>query len=485
MSHPMTTLFIRTGRLAPIAAACSLTLLLSACASLTASPEPAAAAQAALPASWTVATTNGTAAELRWQDFISDERLRGVIALALDNSRDLRSALLAVEQARATYRIQGAAQLPTINASTGLSATRTPGEASSSGNDTLSRQYSATLGTSAYEIDLFGRVAALKDSALQSYLASAQSRRSVQLTLIGDVSSAWLTLDADLEQLALARLTLDSQQRTQALNQKRLEAGAITALALAQAQVALDTARGSVAQYESQVQRDRLALELLVGASVPPALLPSGDSAQQRAALVAVPAGLPSSVLQRRPDVQSAELSLLAARADLEAARAALYPRISLTASAGTASRSLSDLFQGGLWTFVPSISLPLFDGGASAATVDKAQVARDIRLVAYEKTVQTAFKEVADALAVRSTLDERLAAQRSLVQANQTALTLSQQRFEAGADTYLAVLDAQRSLWSAQQGLITLRQSEQANRVTLYKALGGTWSDEKDATRP
>lgn len=480
MKKPTTRTFSRTFSL-PFSLSLPLTAaLLAGCGSLTPRYDtPAAAVPPTLPLYAPAAPASAAEATVpvatAWQTWVADARLREVIGLALEHNRDLRSAVLAVEQARATYRIQEAAVTPTLNANAGLNAVRTPGEATNSGLGTLSRTYSVGLGLASYELDFFGRVHSLRDAALASFLATEVAQRSTRLSLIAEVSTAWLTLGADQRQLALARRTLASQQQTYALTQKRQALGAVSGLVLAQTRTTVEAARGNVAAYESQVQRDRHALELLLGRSLPAQLLPPGAEAEPPAtALVAVPPDLPSSVLQQRPDVLAAEQQLKAANANIGVARAARFPRISLTASAGTASRSLEDLFKGGAWSFVPTLSWPIFDGGASESTLRLAELTREQRLAAYDKAVQTAFREVADALSVRASLAERLAAQRALVEATQQTLTLAEARFKAGADTYLAVLDAQRSLYAAQQALITLELAEQANRVTLYKVLVG-----------
>jgi hydrophobe/amphiphile efflux-1 (HAE1) family protein/NodT family efflux transporter outer membrane factor (OMF) lipoprotein len=471
----------RARRMAVAASAVAAATVLGGCGSLTpahvppvapvASAWPVAVAAAVAPS----AASAPSAQALGWSDLVTDARLREVIARALDQNRDLRVAMLNIELARATYRIQRAAQRPTLNATGALSASGTPAEAASSGRDTVSRQYSVGLGLTAFELDLFGRVDSLSASALQSFLQTEAAQQSTRLSLVAEVATAWLTLGADRQQSALLRRTLASQQETLALTERRQALGAVSGQTVAQVQTAVESARGNVALYESQVQRDRHALELLVGQALPDALLPGEDAASDTAAvLVAVPPGLPSEVLQRRPDVQAAEFQLRAAHADLGAARAARFPRISLTASAGTASRSLADLFQGGAWSFVPSITLPMLDGGASETAVRRAEVTRDVRVASYDKAVQTAFREVADALSVRAWLAERLSAQRALVAASARSAALAQARWKAGADTYLAVLDADRTLLAAQQALITLVLTEQGNRVTLYKVLGG-----------
>jgi len=464
-------------------------LLLAGCANLAPDYQRPAAP---VPTAWAAptvysATTNTTAtagtgqatalqAETDWRDVITDAHLRGTIDLALQHSRDLRLAVLAIEKARAAYRIEDAATLPTVNGSAGLSASRTPGQATTTGLATQSRTYSAGLGISAYEVDLFGRVKNLKEVALEAYFNTEEAQRSTRLSLIAEVANAWLTLAADQSQWALAQETLQSQQATYELTAKKQALGAASGLTLAQTQTAVESARSDVASYAAQVQQDLNALNLLVGTAVPPELQPPATLSDQSAVLVGVPADLPSEVLQRRPDVLAAEHALKGANANMGAARAALFPSISLTASAGTASRNLGDLFKGGAWSFAPSVSLPIFDGGAAKAELKSAEVARDIQLATYEQTVQTAFKEVANALAVRASLAEQLKAQTALVNAWQRSHDLSQARYRGGADSYLDVLTAQRSLYSAKQSLITVQLADLSNRVTLFKVLGGGW---------
>ncbi len=465
-----------------------LMLLLGGCANLApVYTEPAAAIPGTLPSSAASADDGAPVAspDLGWQDLIREPRLREAVALALQNNRDLRQAVLAIEQARATYRIQAAASWSTVNAGASSSTVRTPAAASSTGAAVTTRSQTLEAGISAYELDLFGRVRNLQDAALESFLQTEQAQRSTRLSLVAEVATAWLTLAADQSQLTLAQRTLQSRIDSHALTERRHALGADSGLTLAQSATGVESARDAVAAYQSQVQQDRNALDLLVGTALPPALLPVAEAGAATPAatpaatvLVAVPADLPSSVLQQRPDVLAAEHQLKAANANIGAARAARYPRISLTAAAGTASHSLSDLFKGGAWSFVPSITLPIFDGGAGEAGVRVADVTRDIRLAAYDKAVQTAFREVADALAVRSTLNQRLQAQQALVAASQRSLQLAQALQRVGNYSQLDVLDAQRTLYTAQQSLISLQLSEQANRVALFKAFGGGWRD-------
>ncbi|MCK9796500.1 efflux transporter outer membrane subunit [Pseudomonas sp. MAFF 302030] len=429
-----------------------------------------------LPAGQTPA--GDAAADIQWQQFFTDSRLARLQSLALANNRDLRLASLNIEKAQAQYRIQRAAALPSIDAGLSGSHSRSPASVSSSGSAVTSHDYSAQLGLSSYELDVFGRVQNLQDEALENYLALGETRRSTQISLVAEVASAWLTLAADNQRLQLAESTLRSQQATYELTQRSHALGGSSGLAVAQAQTTVESARGEVAVYASQILQDQNALRLLVGAELPAELLP-GDDLQSVALLVQVPAQLPSSLLQRRPDVLAAEHSLKSANIDIGAARAAFFPSISLTANAGSASSALSGLFKAGsgAWTFAPSVSLPIFDAGANRATLDAAKVEREIQAQTYQQTLQTAFREVADALAVRSTLDQRLAAQQALTDASRKSFELADALYRGGSQSYLEALDAQRSLYSAEQDLITLRLAEQSNRVTLYKVLGGGWN--------
>lgn len=426
--------------------------------------------EAPVPSEWQATADGEVAADIQWRQFFTDRRLAQLQTLALANNRDLRLASLNIEKAQAQYRIQRAAAFPAIDA--GFSGTHARTASTGTTHD-----YSAQLGLSSYEVDVFGRVQNLQDEALEAYLALTETQRSTQISLVAEVGTAWLTLAADNERLQLAEDTLASQQATYELTQRSHALGGSAALAVAQAQTTVESARVDVAQYQSQILQDRNALRLLVGSDIPDALLP-GTRLQSAAALVQVPAELPSSLLQRRPDVLAAEHSLKSANIDIGAARAAFFPSISLTANAGSASSALSGLFKAGsgAWTFAPSISLPIFDAGSNRATLDAAKVEKEIQVQTYQQTLQTAFKEVADALAVRSTLDQRLAAQQALTDASQKSFELSDALYRGGYQSYLEALDSQRSLYSAQQDLITLRLAEQSNRVTLYKVMGGGW---------
>ncbi len=417
-------------------------------------------------------------ADIEWQNFFTDSRLARLQSLALSNNRDLRLAVLNVEKAQAQYRIQRAESLPSIDASVSGTHSRTPGSLSNTGSAATTHDYSAQLGLSSYEVDLFGRVQNLQDEALEDYLSLAETRRSTQISLVAEVATAWLTLAADNERLHLAQETLRSQQATYELTRRSHALGGSSGLSLAQAQTTVESARVDAAAYESQILQDRNALRLLVGSDIPEELLP-GAYLESAAALVQVPAELPSSLLQRRPDVLAAEHTLKSANIDIGAARAAFFPSISLTANAGSSSSALSGLFKSGsgAWTFAPSISLPIFDAGSNRATLDSAKTEREIQVQTYQQTLQSAFKEVADALAERSTLDRRIEAQQALTDASRKSFELSDALYRGGSQSYLEALDAQRSLYSAQQDLITLRLTEQSNRVTLYKVMGGGWN--------
>lgn len=458
----------------------ALATLLAGCGSMAPRYEPPALP---VPASYPGEAMPGQTTDIAWQDFFTDAKLRGLVELALSHNRDLRVAVLNIEQARAQYRVQDAQTLPTINAAGSGSSNRTQATGTGTG---ITRQYSATLGFSAYELDLFGRVRSLNAQALEQFLATEQARRGTQISLVAEVATAYLNWAADLDRLALARQTLDSQSDSYRLTQRRFELGSASALTLRQQQISVETARVDMARYAGQLAQDQNALALLIGTPVPAELAPTalGDGVSSMAEL---PAGLPSELLQRRPDLVQAEHLLKSAHYNIGAARAAFYPRIALTASAGSSSTELSQLFTSGTgsWSFMPQISLPLFDGGANRANLDIATVGRDIQLAQYEKAIQTAFREVSDALAQRGSLSEQLGAQQALVDASGEAFKLSDARYQRGVDSYLEVLDAQRSLYSAQQALISTRLSRLANAVSVYKVLGGGWSNEALSPKP
>ncbi|CAN5444221.1 efflux transporter outer membrane subunit [soil metagenome] len=422
-----------------------------------------------------------TAADLGWREVFEDPRLQGVIDLALSNNRDLRVAVLNIEKARAQYRVQRAALLPGVDASASGTRGRQPIDATTTGGATGAtgkvdiESYAAGVGVTSYELDIFGRVRSLKDAALQSYLATRENSRAVQISLIAETAGAWLNLAADQDLLALAQETLSTRDESMTLIRRRFEAGAISQLEVREAETLVEGARSDVATYLAQVEQDKNALRLVVGATVPADLLPAGGLVTAQI-LPDLPAGLPSDVLTRRPDVLAAEHGLAGANANIGAARAAFFPRITLTGSAGAASNDLSSLFDSGngTWSFAPRISLPLFAGGANVAGLDSAKASRDIAVAQYEKAVQTAFREVSDGLAVQATIQDRVGSQERLVAAANDTVRLSRARYGAGIDSSLSLLDSQRTLYTAQKGLIGSRLVRATNLATLYKALGG-----------
>lgn len=426
--------------------------------------------------------TPGAAADLAWQQFFSDARLRRLIELSLANNRDLRVAALNIEKARALYRIERADLYPAVNAGVSGAAQRTPGSLSPSGQAETTRRYDAAVGFSGYEIDFFGRVRSLNEAALQQFFATEEARRSAQISLIAEVANAYLTLAADRERLRLARETLDNQRSAHTLIRHRFENGVASQLDLRRAQTTVDAARADVARFTTLVAQDENALALLVGAPLGAALLAelTPPALEQVSTLDELPTGVPSQVLQRRPDIRVAEHRLQAAHANIGAARAAFFPSVSLTASGGVASSALSDLFRSGAgaWSFLPQVVLPIFDGGRNRATLDATKVDREISVAEYEGAIQRAFREVADTLAARGTLGEQFDAQQSLVAATADTFRLSDIRFRQGAQGYLEVLDAQREMYAAQQALISVRLTRLSNQVTLYRVLGGGWSE-------
>lgn len=472
---------MKTMTLRPVVAAALAAVWLSACNLAPKYEQPALAVpdSIAAGAARSIEASESaldTAKALNW---VANPQLRQVVALALSHNRDLRVAVANMEKARAQYGITRADLLPSVTAQAQGTRSRNSADLSN-GQSTVSEQFTAQLGFASYEIDFWGRIRNLSEAGLQAFLQSEANQRNVQIGLIAEVSNAWLNLAADLARLALAKSTLESREKAYELTRRMYELGATSGLVLAQNLSTVETARGDVAAYTSQVQRSRNALELLVGGSVPAELLPEAQTlmvdTSSNLGLLPVPENLPSSVLLQRPDVQAAEYNLRAMNANIGAARAALFPSISLTGSVGSGSRELDQLFGSGTgtWSFMPQIKLPIFDGGRLRAGVEVAKANERIALAQYEKAVQTAFKEVADALADRAQWGARLGAQYGMVQATQKAFELSEARFQAGVDDYLTVLDAQRSLYAAQQNLIALRLAEQINRVTLWKTLGG-----------
>jgi multidrug efflux system outer membrane protein len=420
------------------------------------------------------------AADIGWRDFFTDDKLRAVIALALDHNRDLRVAVLDIEQSRAQLNLQRGALFPDIEATAGGDSQRTPPSIAAPGLPAVTRDYSVGLGVSAYELDLFGRLRSLTAQARESLLATEEARRNVQISLVAEVADDYLTLATDQQRFALAEQTLRSQSESLELTRREAEIGSASDLSLHEAETTVESARVDVARYSGQIAADLHALDLVVGTPVPGALRPAGLDGEVHVldAHIELPAGLPSDLLARRPDVLEAERTMRAANANIGAARAAFFPSITLTASEGTASDALSGLFAAGsgAWVFAPQVTLPIFTGGRNRASLASAHVARDIDVAKYEKTIQTAFREVADGLAQRESLKRQLTAQQALVAASSEAYRLSDARFRRGVDSYLNALDAQRSLYAAQQNLIGIELSRMSNLVALYQALGGGW---------
>ncbi len=412
--------------------------------------------------------------EIKWQDYFVNPQLQKLIELALKNNRDLRIAALNIEKVRAQYQIKRADLLPTINASGSGTVQRLPGSVSSSGQPTISRQYNANLGLSAYELDFFGRVQSLKDQALEQYLATEQARHSVQITLVAEVANSFLTLAADRERLKLARETFTSQQASYQLIKSRADAGASSELDLRQAQTSVESARFDVARYTSQVAQDENALSVIVGSAVPADLKPEGLT--EIVAIKDVEPGLPSELLQKRPDILQAENILKGANANIGAARAAFFPKVSISTNIGTTSNQLTNLFAPGsaAWLFAPQITIPIFDTGRNIANLKVSEADRDIALAQYEKAIQNAFREVSDAMVLRDNIGEQKSAQQSLNEAASESYRLADARYRAGINNYLTVLDSQRSMYAAKQGLISVDLARQVNLATLYKALGG-----------
>ena len=412
--------------------------------------------------------------DIPWQQFFSDDKLRSLIELTLDNNRDLRAAALQVERAQAAFRIERAELTPHLGVNAGGEKHRLPADLSVVGQAQTVEQYTVNLGVTGWELDFFGRLRNLKASALEQYLASKAARDATQVSLISGVASAYLALAADSEALALANATLQAQRASYDLIKQTCELGMGSDLELHQARSQVEAARVDRARLVGLVAVDRNALRELVGTGIPEDLLPETLSAV--AERTALDGDLSSEVLLSRPDIVAAEHQLKAAYANIGAARAAYFPRISLTAAGGTLSSQLSGLFTNGsgTWSFAPQISVPIFTGGAIRAGVDVARAERELAVAAYEKAIQAAFREVNDALTLEDTLDEERSAQAALVQSLADTYELAQARWEAGLDSYLNVLVAERSLYAARQGLVSLRLADEVNQITLFKALGG-----------
>ena len=434
-----------------------------------AAPVPATYPAELLPAA--AATSAPAAADIDWSTYFADPRLRRLIEVSLANNRDLRIAVLNIDQARAAYGIRRADELPTIGV--GASAQRQPA------GGKVVNAYAVGLQMASFELDLFGRVHSLSQAALSQYLATEEARKAAQIALIAAVANTYVSLLANDELLRVTRATLTARDESFKLTKLRFDNGASSELDFRQAEQLLEGARAALALAQRQRSLDDNTLLLLLGQS-PPADLPPGVPLAMQQKVVDLPAGLPSELLTRRPDVRAAEQQLLAANANIGAARAAFFPRISLTANAGTASTELGKLFESGTFAFtgVATLLQPIFDAGRNQANFDLSKVNRDIAVAQYEKAVQNAFREVADALAGRATLGEQLRAQTALVNAAEVSFKLTDLRYRNGASSYFEVLEAQRTLFTAQQAAVQVQAQQVQNLVTLYKVLGGGWND-------
>jgi len=445
--------------------------LSSGCMSLAPTYERPAAP---VPASFAgdTAAAGPVAGELAWQEFFGDARMKALIGIALANNRDLRIAALNIAQARATVDLRRADLLPTVGA--GVSASRQP-----RAGDGIDSLYSAGLSVTAYELDFFGRIRNVGDAAAARYLSTEEARKTAQISLVASVASTYLALRADEALLEVTRQTLVTREESLKLTKLKFDHGAASEIDFRQAESLYETARAALAQQTRQRALDENALVLLLGQGLPPELPPGLPLTDQR--MVAdLPAGLPSELLVRRPDVRAAEQQLVAAHADIGAARAAFFPRITLTGSVGSASTELSGLFRGGslAWTVAPQALVAIFDAGRNRANLDVAKVGREIALAQYERAIQSAFREVADALAGRATLVEQLRAQQAQARAEEVRHRLADLRYRNGAASYLDVLDAQRALFAAQQALVQTQLQQAQNLVAVYKALGGGWTE-------
>ncbi|HZL13038.1 MAG TPA: efflux transporter outer membrane subunit [Verrucomicrobiae bacterium] len=418
-------------------------------------------------------------ADIGWREFFRDPRLQQLIGLSLTNNRDLRVAVLNVEQTRAQYRIERAALLPEIDAGGSELRQRLPRDLSGADHAVTESQYSVSLGTTAYELDLFGRIRSLKKAALENYFATAEARRSAQIALVAEVANQYLMERELNEQLKMTQDTLRGVQYSYKLIKATYDAGVGSELDLRSAEAQVETAEANAASFEQQRDQAQHALTLLVGEPLPDNL-PKPPSLNAEHLLTDLPPGLPSDLLQRRPDILEAEHQLKAANANIGAARAAFFPTISITASAGTSSAQLAGLFAGGsgAWLFNPQITIPIFEAGRNKANLDVAQIEKLIQIANYEKAIQTAFREVADALTAKKFLDEQLADETALVKAEQRRYDLSDVRYRNGVDNYLTVLLAQQDLYNSQETLITTRFSRLANLIALYQTLGGGWRE-------
>ena len=434
---------------------------------------------APVPAGWQQSDTGDArlpaAADIGWQQYFADARLRELIGLALQNNRDLRVAALNIEAARAQYGVVRADQLPTVGAGASMTRSRTAADASPSGRETLGNIYSANLASTGFELDFFGRVRSMSTAALNQYLATQEARDAAQISLIAEVAKAYVAQRTADEAMRISKMALDSREKTYRLAKLRFNAGVISAIDLRQNETLIESAHADYAAQTRLREQAGNALALLIGQPVP-ANLPPALPLGKQVAVNALPVGMSSDVLLRRPDIRQSEYQLQAANANIGAARAAFFPRISLTGSFGSVSRELDGLFTGPnmAWSFMPQISLPIFDFGRNQSNLDLANARKNIAVAQYEKSIQGAFREVADQLAARRTLADQLAAQERGYQAERERLRLVQMRYDNGISSSLDLLDAQRQSYALEQALLLTRQAAMNNRIDLYKVLGG-----------
>ena len=444
-----------------------VSLLLCGCPKRAEYSRPALPVPEVWSANTTVAESAVVPADIAWKEFFTDEKLQTIISMALENNRDLRIAALNIEKAQALYRIQGMELRPTVGATASGNVNQIP-----FGDDSLlTQQYNVSLGVASWELDFFDRIKSLQSRALEQYLATEQARSATQISLVYSVAAAYLNMAADLENLSLAKSTLETQRDSYDLIRQSRDIGIKSDLDVSQARTQVEAANTDIAQYSGRILQNENALQLLVGAPVPSNLLPKDLSSLP--ALKELSSGLPSDVLLRRPDILMAEHQLRAYQANIGAARAAYFPRITLTGGMGLVSTALNELFNFG-WNFAPQATVPIFDSGARDANYRAAELDRDIAIASYEKAIQAAFREVSDALSLRETLTAQQNAQQALVESLQETHRLSETRYNGGIDSYLSVLVAQRSLYAAEQQLIGIRLARLGNLVALYKVLGG-----------
>jgi multidrug efflux system outer membrane protein len=463
-----------------IPTALAAAMLLAGCSLIPTYERPAAPVPTTFPGD-PAQPAGQAAAALPWQDFFTDPRLAGLIQTALANNRDLRVSVLNIEQARAQFQIERSALFPALGLTgNGSRSSPNPYQAFDSSAGSVSSSYSVNFGVTAWELDFFGRIRALKDQALAQYLATEETRKAAQISLIASVATGWITLMADNELLEITRQTMVTREESVRLAKLRFDNGVSSEIDFQAANTAAESARATYAQQQRARLQDENALALLLGAPVPAAAIASGaNGLDDIQPMPDVPAGLPSDMLIERPDIRAAEQQLIAANANIGAARANFFPRVSLTSSIGTASSQFSGLFDRGskAWSFAPTVTLPIFDAGSNWATLQSSKAGREIAVAQYEKSIQTAFREVADALAGRATLGEEVRAQRAQATAEAVRFKLSDLRYRNGIASALDLLDAQRSLFTAQQLAVNARLLQLQNQVTLYKTLGGGWA--------